>query len=203
MGECRLLLDTCCGPCAMAARRVLGAGGRDIHYLFYNPNIHPYREYRRRLEAFEDLMAETGSEYTVLTYEPEEWLRAVAFREESRCEICYRLRLRRAADFALEEGMEALSTTLFASPHQDHELLALLGTSISRSRGLEFVVWDGREVYREVLSEARERDMYTQPYCGCLLSERERYDRSYRERSKASEETTPRGGRDSGTGPET
>lgn len=204
MPERKLLLDTCCGPCAMAAQRLLKGEGLKAHYLFYNPNIHPYREYRSRLETFERLMAETGSEYTVLAYEPEEWLRAVAFREESRCEICYRLRLRRAADFALEEGMEAFSTTLFASPHQDHELLSLLGTSIARSRGLEFLVWDGREVYREVLREARERGMYTQPYCGCLLSERERYDRSLRQRLKAAEEGSsaagevPNGSQDGG-----
>ncbi len=184
MAERRLLLDTCCGPCAMVARECLDAGGRTVHYLFYNPNVHPYREYRMRLEAFETLMRDAGAEYTVLAYEPEEWLRAVAYREESRCEFCYRLRLRRAADFALEEGMEALSTTLFASPYQDHELLQLLGSSVARSRGLEFVVWDGREVYREVLMLARDRGMYTQPYCGCLFSERERYDRTLRERMK-------------------
>lgn len=182
MSTKRVLLDTCCGPCALVAQRRMDAGGRGVHYLFYNPNVHPYREYRRRLESFEELMAETGSEYTVLAYEPEEWIRAVAFREESRCEICYRLRLRKAADFALEEGMEALSTTLFASPFQDHALLELLGTSIARSRGLEFLLWDGRESYREVLAEAREKGLYTQPFCGCLLSERERYDRSLRER---------------------
>lgn len=188
MGRDSLLMDTCCGPCALVAWRALDPGGRRIHHLFYNPNIHPYREYRHRLETFEEIMAETGSEYTVLLYEPEEWLRAVAFREESRCEICYRLRLRRAADFALEEGMETFTTTLFASPHQDHALLEFLGTSIARSRGLEFVVWDGRGIYREVLTEARERGMYTQPYCGCLLSERERYDRSLRERRRGKRE---------------
>lgn len=195
MPERKLLMDTCCGPCALVAQRVGDFENRSVHYLFYNPNVHPYREYRLRLETFESIMSATRSEYTVLAYEPEEWIRAVAFREESRCEICYRLRLRRAADFALEEGMEAMSTTLFASPHQDHGLLELLGTSIARSRGLEFVVWDGRSSYRETISEARERGMYTQPYCGCLLSERERYDRSKRRGEK-----TARGG-DEGKAP--
>lgn len=181
----RLLVDSCCGPCALVAQRLLDLAGRGARYLFYNPNVHPFREYRRRLESFEDLMARTESEFTVLAYEPEEWVRAVAFREESRCELCYRLRLRRAADFALEQGMESFTTTLFASPFQDHNLLRLLGESVARSRGLEFVTWDGRGIYRDVLAEARERGMYIQPYCGCLFSERERYDRAYRERGRA------------------
>jgi len=178
----RLLIDACCGPCALVAMDFFRSPEYGVHWFFYNPNIHPYREYRRRLESFEELMRQEGAEYTVLPYQPEEWIRGVAFREESRCEICYRLRLRRAADFALEEGMEALTTTLFASPYQDHELIELLGRSVSRSRGLEFLAWDGRGGYRQALELARERGMYTQPYCGCLLSERERYDRSARKR---------------------
>jgi len=180
----RLLVDTCCGPCALQALRLFGEPGYSAHYLFYNPNIHPFREYRKRLESFENLMREKGGEYTVLPYEPEEWIRAVSYREESRCELCYRLRLRRAADLAAEEGYQALTTTLYASPYQDHGLIALLGDSISRSRGLEFITWDGREGYREALAEAREMGLYTQPYCGCILSERERYDRAYRRRIK-------------------
>jgi predicted adenine nucleotide alpha hydrolase (AANH) superfamily ATPase len=179
-----LLVDACCGPCSLSALRIFNEPAYTVCYLFHNPNIHPFREYRRRLESFERLMAEEGARYIVLPYEPEEWLRAVAYREESRCEICYRLRLRRAADLAVEEGCECLTTTLFASPHQDHDLVALLGTSICRSRGLEFITWDGRESYRADLAEARNRGMYTQPYCGCILSERERYDRAYQGRNK-------------------
>ncbi|MFW6114084.1 MAG: epoxyqueuosine reductase QueH [Actinomycetota bacterium] len=181
----RLLVDTCCGPCAIPAFRLFCEPDYQVHFLFYNPNIHPFREYRRRLDSFEDLMQEMGAEYTVLSYEPEVWMRAVSYREENRCEICYRLRLRRTADMAAEEGYHALTTTLFASPYQDHSLVALLGDSVARSRGLEFITWDGSERYREDLNKAREMGLYTQPYCGCLLSERERYDRSLRRKKKA------------------
>lgn len=184
MGVPAILVDSCCGPCALPALRIFREPGYTARYLFYNPNVHPFREYRRRLEGFEELMREEGSEYTLLPYEPEEWLRAVAFGEESRCEICYRLRLRRAADIAVEEGMDGLTTTLFASPHQDHELITLLGRSICRSRGLDFVTWDARDTYRETRGEARERGIYLQPYCGCILSEWERYDPSRRSRGK-------------------
>ena len=179
-----IIVDTCCGPCALPALRIFAPPQFAAHYLFYNPNVHPFREYRRRLESFEALMAEEGLEYTIIPYEPEEWIRAVAYREESRCEICYRLRLRKTADIALEEGYEALTTTLFASPYQDHELVGRIGNSICRSRGLEFIAWDGREVYYDAIAEARARGLYTQPYCGCLLSERERYDRGRRAADK-------------------
>mgnify|MGYP000698818793 CR=1 FL=1 len=185
-----VLIDACCGPCALPALREFAPPAWEPRFLFYNPNVQPFREYRRRLESFEELMAREGLAYTVLPYEPEEWIRAVAYREESRCEICYRLRLRRAADLALEEGFVTVTTTLFASPYQDHELLTLLGGSICRSRGLEFAVWDGRDTYRASLEEARERGMYTQPYCGCILSERERYDRG---RGKRDREGAPQG----------
>jgi len=181
----KLLIDTCCGPCALSARRLF----REPHYegchLFYNSNVHPFREYRHRLESFELFMNEEGLRYMVIPYEPEEWIRAVAFREESRCEMCYRLRLRRAADVAVEEGYSALTTTLFASPYQDHELITLLGKSICRSRGLEFIAWDGRETYRADLALARDMGLYTQSYCGCILSERERYDRAHKGRGKS------------------
>lgn len=180
----RIIVDTCCGPCALPTLRIFAEPAYEAHYLFYNPNVHPFREYRRRLESFEELMAQERLPYTVVPYEPEEWIRAVAFREESRCELCYRLRLRRAADLALDEGFDALTTTLFASPYQDHELVTLLGNSICRSRGLEFVTWDSRDVYYDAIASARERGLYTQPYCGCLLSEWERYDRGRRAAKK-------------------
>ena len=83
--------------------------------------------------------------------------------------MCYRLRLRKAADLALDEGYDALTTTLFASPYQDHELISLLGRSICRSRGLEFVTWDGRDEYYDAIASARESGHVHQPYCGCLL----------------------------------
>jgi hypothetical protein len=157
----------------------------EVRFLFYNPNIHPYMEYRRRLDSFVAYMEQEGYSYEILPYEPEEWIRAISFREENRCEICYRMRLRKAADYAVEEGFAVFTTTLLASPHQNHETLRLLGSSIAASRGLEFREWDGRERYRERLQESRERGFYLQPYCGCILSERERYDKTLREAKKS------------------
>ena len=124
-----LLVDCCCGPCALLSLQRFHEPDYMTYYLFHNPNIHPFQEYRRRLEGFEVLMEREDMRYIVVPYDPEEWIRAVAYREESRCEICYRLRMRYAACIAVEEGYDALTTTLFASPYQDHDLITLLGVS--------------------------------------------------------------------------
>lgn len=177
-----LLIDACCGPCALAMEMVLQLDREGCCLLFYNPNVHPFSEYRKRLETFLGYVNRRGFRHRVLPYEPEEWLRAVAFHEDERCERCYRLRLSRLVCFAQMEGFDAVSTTLLASPHQDHELIASLGESLAAEAGLRFLAWDGRDVYREALREARLSGMFTQAWCGCLLSERERYDRDLRRR---------------------
>lgn len=174
----RLLVHACCAPCSIPALRHFA--GEDTLYLYYNPNVHPFREYRSRLDSWLQLMQEERLTHRVLGYEPEEWMRTVAFHEERRCELCYRLRLGKAAEVAAQEGCEALTTTLFASPYQKHELLEREGEEAGMSAGIRFVVWDGSAYYRQARQEARDRGLYAQSYCGCLLSERERYDKSRR-----------------------
>lgn len=174
----RILIHACCAPCSVPALRHFA--GEEAHYVYFNPNIHPYREYRSRLESWRRLMEEAGAISRELEYEPEEWMQAVAFNEDRRCELCYRLRLGRIAEIAAAEGYEALSTTLFASPYQDHALLQQEGEAAAERAGIRFILWDGSAEYRQAREEAKERGLYTQAYCGCLLSERERYDKSRR-----------------------
>ncbi len=174
----RLLVHACCAPCSIPAMRHLAADA--VHYLYFNPNIHPFREYRERLDAWLRLMQEEGISHRTLEYEPEAWIRAVSWHEEDRCELCYRLRLGQAAEVAAAEGYQALSTTLFASPYQNHALLKQEGEAAAGRAGLRFVVWDGSSEYQSARASAKARGLYTQSYCGCLLSERERYDKSRR-----------------------
>ena len=48
----RVLLHTCCAPCLVIPLDDLWSEGHEVTILFYNPNIHPYSEYLRRLDAF-------------------------------------------------------------------------------------------------------------------------------------------------------
>jgi predicted adenine nucleotide alpha hydrolase (AANH) superfamily ATPase len=143
---------------------------------FYNPNIHPYREYQARLAAWQELMAH----YKLLAfaeqgYPLEEWLRAVAADPAARCEYCYASRLEATAAKAVELGCEAFSATLLISPYQQHDRLRELGETAAKRHGPRFFYRDWRPHFRAGQAAAREMGLYMQKYCGCVYSEKERY----------------------------
>jgi hypothetical protein len=174
----KILLHICCAPCAIYPLRVLRGQGYDVCGLFYNPNIHPYQEYRRRREALEQYAEQ--EELRVLwteDYPLEAFLRQVAFREEGRCRHCYELRLTRAAEIAGQEGFAAFTTTLLYSRFQNHALIAQSGRLAAETKGVDFLYRDFREGWHEGIRVSRERGLYRQAYCGCIYSEKDRYCR--------------------------
>ena len=73
-----LLLHVCCGPCASASIPAFGARGSTVTGFFFNPNIHPLLEYRRRLEGAREAAALTGVTLVEdLAYDPAEWFERV------------------------------------------------------------------------------------------------------------------------------
>ena len=96
---------------------------------------------------------------------------------EQRCGYCYQSRLLATADFALAHGFERFSTTLLISPYQHHQLIREIGERIAAERGLEFVYLDLRPGFRAGQEAAREMGLYMQKYCGCIYSEKERYQK--------------------------
>ncbi len=180
-----LLLHICCGPCTLYPLRTLREEGLEPVGFFYNPNIHPYREFRKRMAALREV-AEKRSLEVIWNrdYGLREFLREVVFREEDRCEVCYYLRLSETARLAKELGHSAFSTTLLYSPFQKHDLIRDIGETLARRFGLNFLYRDFREGYRKGQKEALELGLYRQPYCGCIFSEQERYDKKFRRRRK-------------------
>ena len=185
--ERKVLLHTCCGPCTLYPLRVLRGEGVEPVGFFYNPNIHPYREFRRRMTALREVAEKRDLEVIWhRDYGLREFLREVVFREEDRCEVCYYLRLRETARLARSLGYPAFSTTLLYSPFQKHELLRDIGETLARRFGLTFFYRDFREGYRRGQKEALELGIYRQAYCGCIFSEEERYDKKFRRRRRGS-----------------
>jgi predicted adenine nucleotide alpha hydrolase (AANH) superfamily ATPase len=154
----------------------LAAEGHEVRTLWYNPNVQPYREYRRRLAAFREVSRREGWPAEVDDrYDVDFFLREVAVHREGRCPRCYYERLSRAAARAVAVGCDAFTTTLLVSRHQDREALLEAGARVAAEVGLPFLARDFRRLDRESHRLAREMGLYLQGYCGCLYSEEERY----------------------------
>jgi predicted adenine nucleotide alpha hydrolase (AANH) superfamily ATPase len=174
----RILMHICCAPCTIYPLRALREEGAEVSGLFYNPNIHPYLEYARRMETLDVYAGKVQLQIArEAAYPMEEYLRHVAFREGDRCRQCYHLRLDRAAQVAGEGGFEAFTTTLLYSRYQKHALIRSIGESVAGMRGIPFLYRDFREGWSEGVQMSKALGMYRQPYCGCIYSEKERYCR--------------------------
>ncbi len=174
----RLLLHTCCAPCSVYCIDTLRKGGIEPTVYWFNPNIHPYMEYKSRRD--------TLKQYTEMinvkaifdeNYGLREFCTNVIDDLENRCvKYCYRVRLEQTAKFAKENGFDTFSTTLLISPYQKHEELKALGEEIAKKYGLQFLYRDFRVGFREGQAKARELGLYMQKYCGCIFSEESRYN---------------------------
>ena len=172
----RVLLHICCGPCAIVPIRELQAEGHQVDGAFVNPNIHPLLEYQRRLEAAEDVASALGVELVqVDDYGLLRFLDEIGPTRHARCLACYRMRLTRVARLARDLGYDAFTTTMLVSTQQDHDAIRAAGEEAARRHGVAFLYRDFRPKVMEGVRESKERGIYRQQYCGCVMSEWERY----------------------------
>lgn len=179
-----LALHVCCAPCLAAARETLRHAATEgfpevARIIFYNPNIHPLLEFRRRIKALQVyLERDPVSAEIDTTYGLRAFLEQVAGGGQpsrdrrERCRQCYKLRLGRVARMTAEQGYAYFSTTLLASREQDRDLVAEAGRQAGREAGVRFVEADLRKFLPD---EKMMRGIYKQQYCGCIFSEEERY----------------------------
>jgi hypothetical protein len=172
----KILLHVCCGPCAIYPVKELRSRGMEVTGFFFNHNIHPYQEYRRRLETAREYAAMIDLELVCRDeYRLEEFLAAVADRPEERCLYCYASRLEVAARTAAQMGFPAYSSTLLYSRYQQHDVIRELGEKLGAQYGVEFYYDDFRRGWQEGIALSKQMGLYRQPYCGCIYSEKERY----------------------------
>lgn len=171
-----VLLHTCCGPCATYTVKRLREQGLGVTGFWYNPNVHPFREHKARLEAMRTFAQSANLPLIVVEgYDMIKYFRAVVGHEGERCGYCFRLRLTKTAALARERGFDAFTTTLLISPYQKHDLLRQVGEEVAKEHGVRFHYEDLREGFRESQRLSRELELYHQGYCGCVYSEWERY----------------------------
>jgi epoxyqueuosine reductase len=174
----KVLLHICCAPCTIYPLEVLRAEGLDVHGFFYNPNIHPYTEFQRRRETLE---AFARSALLALSiddaYDLEAFLAAALELGSERCRACYHIRLDRAFRQALKEKADAVTTTLLYSIYQPHDIIAATAEELSGRYGIPFLYRNFRTGWKKGVEESKRLRLYRQQYCGCIFSERDRFQR--------------------------
>ena len=174
----KLLLHTCCAPCSVYCIKSLRKEGIEPVVYWFNPNIHPYVEYKTRRDTLKEYTASIGVQAIFdENYGLKDFCKNVINDLENRCvKYCYRVRLEQTAKYAKENGYDTFSTTLLISPYQNHEALKKIGEEMAEKYGLNFLYRDFRPGFRQGQAEARELGLYMQKYCGCIFSEESRYN---------------------------
>ena len=173
----RVLVHICCAPCFTYPHKRLREEGHEVVGYWYNPNIHPYMEYKARMDALKKYAELEGAEIIYGEYDFIDYLRyqlEVVDRPE-RCIRCYRYRLRKTAEYAVKNNFDAFSTTLLVSLWQFHDEVRKVGEEIAIEYGIPFYYEDFRRGYHQGKEITKIYSLYTQKYCGCLISEWERF----------------------------
>ena len=172
----KVLLHICCSPCSVKCIEELKKDKIDVVGYWYNPNIHPYTEYRSRMNCLKDYSNSIGLEVIYNNeYGLVEFTKNVINNLKDRCSYCYSKRLEETANYAKENGYDAFTTTLLISQYQKHEDIKKMCEDLSKKYKIDFIYKDFRINFREGQNEARNLNLYMQKYCGCIYSEMERY----------------------------
>ncbi len=173
----KVLLHTCCAPCSTYVIDKLRKDGyENITSYWYNINIHPFMEYKARLDALK-IYTEMVNVPLVIEhdYGIREFTKSVIKDIDGRCRFCYVSRLAKTVKYAKENGYDAFTTTLLVSPYQNHEMIIEIAEELAKQYDIKFIYQDFRKGYRIGQQMARDAGIYMQKYCGCIYSEEDRY----------------------------
>ena len=168
----KLLMHTCCAPCSVYCIDALRSEGIEPTCFWYNPNIHPYTEYKARRDCLKDYAEQINVKLILKEeYGLDEFCRNVISDIENRCvKYCYPKRLSETVRYAAENGYDAFTTTLLVSPYQKHDELIKICEKLSEESGVKFLYRDFRPGFYAGQEKAKELGLYRQKYCGCIFS---------------------------------
>lgn len=177
-----ILLHSCCAPCSSHVITFLKEYF-DITIIYYNPNIYPYEEYKKRKEEQIRLLNEIKSknklniidcDYDNNIYE--ETIKGLEKEKEggSRCYKCFWLRLDKTAQIAKENNYDYFSTTLTISPYKNSTVINEIGKELETIYNITWLYSDykKKDGYKKSIQLSKEYNLYRQNYCGCIYSKR-------------------------------
>lgn len=179
----KFLLHICCAPCGIAVIDEL-CQQFDLTVFFYNPNIFPEEEYIKRKAEVVKLCTEWGVPIVDNDYEAEKWNKEVAAGLETepegglRCPLCFKMRLAKAAEYAVANGFDMYSTTLTMGRNKLADIINPIGISFGKYYKIRFYVEDWKKGGRQEKARqmVAERGIYRQNYCGCEYSLKAKFE---------------------------
>lgn len=179
-----LLLHSCCAPCSSYVLEYLSQYFK-ITVFYYNPNISPEEEYRKRVaeqkRLISQLPAKNPVDFIEGDYKPQDFYDITKGMEDipeggERCFACYRLRLEHAARLAADMGFDYFTTTLSISPYKNAPKLNEIAEELSEIYRVKNLPSDfkKKEGYKRSIALSAEYNLYRQDYCGCIFSKLER-----------------------------
>ena len=170
----KLLLLSCCAPCSVGVIHELHAKGVDFTVLFYNPNIHPQNEYLKRRDENARVCRALGVPFKELPYEPNVWCNATKGLENEpekgkRCDACFYLRLKKASQYAKENGFTRVTSVLGISRWKNFDQVCRAGQKAAAEVGIPYDTtnWRKNGGLEKAERLAKEMNLYRQTYCGC------------------------------------
>ncbi len=177
-GEDRVLLHTCCAPCSSAIVECMIQHGIKPTIFYCNPNIYPIEEYLKRKDECTRYADSLGLEIVDADYNHDGWLSFVKGLENDperggRCLKCFKMRLRKTAEYARDNGFRVITTTLASSRWKSLEQIEAAG--LAACEDIPEVTFWTQNWRKGGLSERRvqiikEMNFYNQTYCGCEFS---------------------------------
>ncbi len=173
----KVLLHICCAPDATYPVFYLRGRHYEVTGFFYNPNIYPEEEYKRRFSDVSRFAVRVKLPLIGGEYNPEKWFSLTKGYENEpegarRCYICYRERLEVTARLAKDSGFDFFTTTLSISPRKNTRWIFEIGEELENTYGVRFLKADfkKRNGFKSSVILSRYYEMYRQDYCGCIFS---------------------------------
>ena len=180
-GHNKVLLHSCCAPCSGEVMEAMLASGIDYTIFFYNPNIHPLKEYELRKEENIRFAEQFGVPFVDADYDKDSWFdraRGMEWEPERgvRCTMCFDMRFERTALYAHENGFPVITSSLGISRWKDMKQINDCGVRAA-AHYPDMLYWEfnwrkGGGSSRMIEISKRER-FYQQEYCGCIYSLRD------------------------------
>ena len=180
-GHKKVLLHSCCAPCSGEVMEAMTASGIDYTIFFYNPNIHPKREYEIRKNENIRFAEKHNIPFIDADYDADNWMaRAKGLEMEPerglRCTMCFDMRFERTALYAAENGFPVISSSLGISRWKDMNQINGCGMrAAAKYDGVTYWTYNWRKGggSARMIEISKREEFYQQEYCGCIYSLRD------------------------------